>query len=88
MRLAWERMGSEAEAAPEAPRKREPVPRRSAENRLRAEFDERLAEETRESFEAGRERAAQEGRQAEHERAAAAAGSRGRAAQAPGRGAD
>jgi flagellar assembly protein FliH len=34
---------------------------------LRAEFDQRLAEETRRSFEAGRERGRQEGRQAEHD---------------------
>ena len=42
------------------------------EARLRAEFDRRLAEETRRSFEAGRERGRQEGRQAEHEAQAAA----------------
>lgn len=42
------------------------------EARLRAEFDQRLAEETRRSFEAGRERGRQEGRQAEHEAQAAA----------------
>jgi flagellar assembly protein FliH len=39
---------------------------------LRAEFDTRLAEETRKSFEAGRERGKQEGRQAEREAQAAA----------------
>jgi flagellar assembly protein FliH len=37
----------------------------------RSEFDRRLAEETRRSFEAGRERGRQEGRQAEHEAQAA-----------------
>jgi flagellar assembly protein FliH len=37
-----------------------------------AEFERRLAEETRKSFEAGRERGRQEGRQAEHEAQAAA----------------
>jgi flagellar assembly protein FliH len=39
---------------------------------LRTEFDRRLAEETRRSFEAGRERGKQEGRQAEAEAQAAA----------------
>lgn len=39
----------------------------AAETRLRSELDRRLAEETRRSFEAGRERGRQEGRQAEHE---------------------
>ncbi len=42
---------------------------------LRAEFDQRLAEETRKAFEAGRERGrqdgVQEGRSAEHEEQAA-----------------
>jgi flagellar assembly protein FliH len=40
--------------------------------RLRSELDRRLGEETRRSFEAGRERGWQEGRQAEHEALAAA----------------
>jgi flagellar assembly protein FliH len=44
----------------------------AVEVRLRAEFDQRLVEETRRSFEAGRERGRQEGRQAEHEAQAAA----------------
>jgi flagellar assembly protein FliH len=39
---------------------------------MRAEFDGRLAEETRKAFEAGRERGKQEGRQAEREAQAAA----------------
>ncbi|MGA2168055.1 MAG: FliH/SctL family protein [Terracidiphilus sp.] len=39
---------------------------------MRAEFEKRLAEETRKSFEAGRERGRQEGRQAEREAQAAA----------------
>ena len=39
---------------------------------LRAEFEQRLAEETRKAFEAGRERGRQEGRQAEREAQAAA----------------
>jgi flagellar assembly protein FliH len=43
----------------------------AAELLLRSEFDRRLAEETRRSFEAGRERGRQEGRQAEHEAQAA-----------------
>ena len=44
----------------------------SVDQHLRAELDQRLAEETRRSFEAGRERGRQEGRQAEHEAQAAA----------------
>jgi flagellar assembly protein FliH len=43
----------------------------AAEARLRPEFERRLAEETRRSFEAGRERGVQEGRQAEREAQAA-----------------
>jgi flagellar assembly protein FliH len=39
----------------------------AVETRLRGEFDQRLAEETRKSFEAGRERGRQEGRQSEQE---------------------
>jgi flagellar assembly protein FliH len=39
---------------------------------VRAEFEKRLTEETRRSFESGRERGRQEGRQAEHEAQAAA----------------
>ena len=39
---------------------------------MRAEFEKQLAEETRKSFEAGRERGRQEGRQTEHEAQAAA----------------
>jgi flagellar assembly protein FliH len=39
---------------------------------MRAEFDKRLAEETRKSFEGGRERGKQEGRQAEREAQTAA----------------
>ncbi|MDR3742339.1 MAG: FliH/SctL family protein [Terracidiphilus sp.] len=41
------------------------------ETEVRAEFEKRLAEETRKAFEAGRERGKQEGRQAEHETQAA-----------------
>lgn len=44
----------------------------AADGPLRAEIDGRIAEETRKSFEAGRERGRQEGRQAEHEAQAAA----------------
>jgi flagellar assembly protein FliH len=44
----------------------------SAEARLRAEFEKRLTEETRRSFESGRERGRQEGRQMEQEAQAAA----------------
>jgi flagellar assembly protein FliH len=39
---------------------------------MRADFDKRMADETRKSFEAGRERGRQEGRQAEREAQAAA----------------
>jgi flagellar biosynthesis/type III secretory pathway protein FliH len=46
--------------------------RAAAEAGLRAEFEKRLAEETRKGFEAGRERGRQEGRQAEREAQAAA----------------
>ena len=51
---------------------------------LRTEFEQRLAEETRRSFEAGRERGRQEGRQAEREAqtAAQAAGEERRMGQA------
>jgi flagellar assembly protein FliH len=45
---------------------------RPDEARLHAEFDQRLTEETRRSFEAGREKGRQEGRQAEREAQAAA----------------
>ncbi|MDR3725833.1 MAG: FliH/SctL family protein [Terracidiphilus sp.] len=41
------------------------------ETEARAEFEKRLAEETRKSFEAGRERGRQEGRQQEHDAQAA-----------------
>jgi flagellar assembly protein FliH len=42
------------------------------ESGMRADFEKQLAEETRKSFEAGRERGRQEGRQAQHEAQAAA----------------
>ncbi len=61
---------------------------RAAEARLRAEFEQRLAEETRRSFEAGREQGRQEGRQAEREAQAAAQAAAEAAAHAPGRRAD
>ena len=44
----------------------------TAETRLRGEFEARLAEETRKSFEAGRERGQQEGQQSEREAQSAA----------------
>jgi flagellar assembly protein FliH len=44
----------------------------AAETRIRVEFEKRLTEETRRSFETGRERGRQEGRLAEHEAQAAA----------------
>jgi flagellar assembly protein FliH len=47
-------------------------PATGIESELRMEFDRRLAEETRRSFEAGRERGRMEGRQAEGESQAAA----------------
>jgi len=50
----------------------------TAELRLRAEFDHRLADETRRSFEAGRERGRLEGRQAEQEAQAASETAAGR----------
>ena len=63
----WEGFGSAdtfpSDASETAGASRAPI----AESHLRAEFDQRLAEETRKSFEAGRERGRQEGRQAEHE---------------------
>jgi flagellar assembly protein FliH len=46
--------------------------RLAAEARMRAEFDARLGEEARRSFDAGREKGRLEGRQAEHEAQAAA----------------
>ena len=52
------------ESAPTEDRAREPV-RTAKEVAAQAEFEKRLAEETRKSFETGRERGHQEGRQAE-----------------------
>ena len=62
----WGGWGSDEEEAPVQPEA--PVVAVGAseiELRLRAEFDRRLAEETRRSFEAGREKGREEGRQAE-----------------------
>lgn len=70
---AWEGWGYSSEAEMTVPE--QPVPdhgRAAAEAGMRAEFDKRLAEETRKSFEGGRERGKQEGRQAEREAQAAA----------------
>ncbi|MGA2218430.1 MAG: FliH/SctL family protein [Terracidiphilus sp.] len=75
--LSWEAF-TEAAETPLASRP-EPAQTRileaGAEARLRAEFDHRLAEETRRSFEAGREKGRLEGRQAEREGQAAATAS-------------
>ena len=65
---AWEGWAAPAEA-PESPgtgRVKEPADR-AIELRLRGEFEQRMVEETRRAFEAGRERGRQEGRLAEHE---------------------
>jgi flagellar assembly protein FliH len=64
----WEE-ATEAAAPTEPARARAKSP---AAPETKAEFDERLAEETRRSFEAARERGRQEGRQAEREAQAAA----------------
>ena len=69
----WEAWGEPAEAVGVA--REQPVlddGRLAAEAGMRAEFDKRLAEETRKSFEGGRERGKQEGRQAERDAQAAA----------------
>jgi len=63
----WAAMGGTA--PPEKPR--DPAGE-AAEAGLHAEFDRRLAEETRRAFEAGREKGRQEGRSAEREAQAAA----------------
>ncbi len=68
---AWNGWAEATEAAGPAEPKREPV-KGSAAPAAKAEFEQRLAEETRRSFEAGRERGRQEGRQAEREAQAAA----------------
>jgi flagellar assembly protein FliH len=70
---AWEGWGEAAEVAtgphgePAHPRAKGAV-----EAGLRTEFDQRLAEETRRSFEAGREKGQAEGHQSEREKQAAA----------------
>jgi flagellar assembly protein FliH len=61
-----------AEGAGKAREDPRPHPAAAMEAGLQAEFDRRLAEETRRSFEAGRERGRLEGRQAEVEAQAAA----------------
>jgi flagellar assembly protein FliH len=69
----WEGWGEAAEVAAGQPG--EPAHARAkgaVEAGLRAEFDQRLAEETRRSLEAGREKGWAEGRQAEREMHAAA----------------
>jgi flagellar assembly protein FliH len=62
---------SEADAGRSEPSVHE-AGKSAAEAALRLDFDKRLAEETRKSFEAGRERGRQEGRQTEREAQAAA----------------
>ena len=69
----WSGWAESEESAPRAP---ETPPNDAGmgavEARIRADFEKRLTEETRRSFESGRERGRQEGRQAEHEAQAAA----------------
>lgn len=71
---AWTPL-ADTDAEPAASRVQE-VAHGAVESRLRAEFEQRLGEETRRAFEAGRERGRQEGRQAEKETAAAAEAAR------------
>ena len=61
----WENAEDAAPRSPAAPVR--DAASGAVETRLRAEFEARLAEETRKSFEAGRERGRQEGRQSEQE---------------------
>ncbi|MGA3371107.1 MAG: FliH/SctL family protein [Terracidiphilus sp.] len=82
---AWQGWACDGEGASEASDAMAKDAGSSAvELRLRSEFDLRLAEETRRSFEAGRERGRQEGRQSEREGQAVnqAAAERERARQA------
>ena len=65
----WEALGSVDGASSNAPGARGNGG--TANGHLQAEMDARLAEETRKSFEAGRERGRQEGRQTEHDAQAA-----------------
>jgi flagellar assembly protein FliH len=70
---AWDGWAEPAEAAAGAPGERSHDQGKGAvEARARAEFEKRLAEETRKSFEAGRERGRQDGRQTEREAQATA----------------
>ena len=72
LRAAWEGWANAEEAEGKAPETPASDAAESAiEARLRAEFDRRLAEETRRAFEAGRERGRQEDGQAEREAQAA-----------------
>jgi flagellar assembly protein FliH len=65
---AWEGWGApEKVAAPEPHPSASPTATSVSEAALRAEFDKRLAEETRKAFESGREKGRGEGRQTEHE---------------------
>ncbi|MGA3130865.1 MAG: FliH/SctL family protein [Terracidiphilus sp.] len=68
--LAWDGW---AETGEEPATESEQNPTRAAEPAANAKFEERLAEETRRSFEAGRERGREEGRRAEREALAPAA---------------
>jgi flagellar assembly protein FliH len=70
-RLAdWDSWTAAAESKPGAPVKESPSS--ISEVKVRAEFDQRLNEETRKAFEAGRARGRQEGQQAEREAQAGA----------------
>jgi flagellar assembly protein FliH len=73
---AWSGWEPAAEKAHDAACRASDAPREAAEARLRAEFEQRLAEETRRSFEAGCERGRAEGRQAEREARTAAEAAR------------
>ncbi len=68
----WEGWGGTDKAGGGADQTGHERARSAAESDLRAEFDKRMGEETRKSFEGGRERGCQEGRQAEHDTQAAA----------------
>jgi flagellar assembly protein FliH len=64
---------AEEDALPAMPQERvsHEVVQNAVELQLRAEYEKRLADETRKAFEQGREKGRQEGRQAEHEAQAA-----------------
>lgn len=69
---SWEGWAETTEPAREPERSASEHARGAVESEVRVEFEKRLAEEVRRSFEAGRERGRLEGRQAEREAQAAA----------------